>query len=1036
MSSSNYPTFDIEDAFSSNFPNYIPTLPDYSPASLGNTPSESLNNSYGLVSIASPTLSFFHDDPYMKEEKEEILNHLDELSLDRIEYIEDKIEGLGNGRVIIQQDFENLETELQEARAQISKHQKKQIGNNNKIALARFRIPTLELIIKDIQYPCHPSFLKIMGLPTWQSKEVVGVDMGLVGQRMAPKRTSTSAAPAMNQATVWQLIDDRVAAALEAQAANMANTNNTNRNPEPRETPTIRKCTFKEFMSCQPFYFNGTKGAVGLIYWFERTESVFSHRNYTEDCKVKFATDTLTKDALSWWNSYAKPIGIQHADKIAWSELKRILTNKYYPRTEVKKIEDEFYKLVVKGNDLKTYARRFQELAVLCPNMMPNTEKLMEVFIGGLPRSIEGNVTTSKPQTLEEAINITQRFLALESVTLSDFVSGIVLRCSYLILSECSEIKEADFDFEEEIHLIENLLYDNSFLRPPEELNAEIANTIVESIPSSIIPKRKLMLLKSYMLIIPSQILKNELSDNEASDFDNPSVPRPPLEPPDAEFDSGEEISVVMNTIVEFESLQNFNVIHKSSTSLKNTSQISPVHAIAPILSTEEPEHSLSMRYEHLSTTPETESDKVTDSSDKNLLPIPRESEVTLEDESKCDMPIQDQSSSVFMTFSNHLFKDNDDLDSTDDESLFEEDVPIEESKVYPNRLFDDDEINFDELESHTNYLEEFSGQLAHINPEIKEADFDVEEEIRLIENLMYDNSFLRPPEELNAEIANTIVKSIPSSIISVQDNDSQREEIDIVTNTDELLPLSVEKNNDSEEEVDAVEELHLPPKRTSTSTTPAITQDAIWQLVADSVDAALESQVITMENTDNPNRNTRPRENPVARKCTYKDIMSYQPFYFNGMEGAVGLICWFERTKLVFYHSNSAEDCKVKFSTGISSLMSKYGTNAEKLMEAFIRGLPRSIKGNVTTSKPQTLEEDITITQRLMDQVTKQNAEQGTNDHKRKFDDRRNNTNNNNNYPNNRDNNNYPNDHNNDNNYQNNRNNNNNNRNNDYHQQ
>ncbi|GKA12952.1 putative reverse transcriptase domain-containing protein [Tanacetum coccineum] len=68
--------------------------------------------------------------------------------------------------------------------------------------------------------------------------------------------------------------------------------------------------------------------------------------------------------------------------------------------------------------------------------------------------------------------------------------------------------------------------------------------------------------------------------------------------------------------------------------------------------------------------------------------------------------------------------------------------------------------------------------------------------------------------------------------------------------------------------------------------------------------------------------------------------------------------------------------------------------------MEVFIGGLPKSIKGNVTASKPQTLEEAITITQRLMDQVVKHNSVQGTNDHKRKFDDRR--TSNNNNYQNN----------------------------------
>ncbi|GKF86334.1 hypothetical protein Tco_0254161, partial [Tanacetum coccineum] len=131
MSSLSHLTSNIEDAFSFNFSNYIPASPDYVPASPGKTYSSSLNNSFGLVPIASPTLSLFHDDPYMKEllplkkrgrdrspsstsalpqafeigessrktslerheeQNEEILNHLDELSLDRIEHIEDKIE--------------------------------------------------------------------------------------------------------------------------------------------------------------------------------------------------------------------------------------------------------------------------------------------------------------------------------------------------------------------------------------------------------------------------------------------------------------------------------------------------------------------------------------------------------------------------------------------------------------------------------------------------------------------------------------------------------------------------------------------------------------------------------------------------------------------------------------------------------------------------------------------------------------------------------------------------------------------------------
>ncbi|GJW33586.1 retrovirus-related pol polyprotein from transposon TNT 1-94 [Tanacetum coccineum] len=165
-----------------------------------------------------------------------------------------------------------------------------------------------------------------------------------------------------------------------------------------------------------------------------------------EKDRVTFATGTLTNDALSWWNSYAQPIGIDQANQIAWTELKRLLTDKYCPRTKVKKMEDEFYNLTVKGNDLKTYVRRFQELTILCPNMVPNTEKLMEAFIGGLPRSIEGNVTASKPQTLEEAINIAQRLM-----------DQIIKRNSML------ETNDRKRKLEDERNIINNNNYQNNY---------------------------------------------------------------------------------------------------------------------------------------------------------------------------------------------------------------------------------------------------------------------------------------------------------------------------------------------------------------------------------------------------------------------------------------------------------------------------------------------------------------------------------------------------------------------------------------------
>nr|GEV71832.1 putative reverse transcriptase domain-containing protein [Tanacetum cinerariifolium] len=296
MSSPNHPTFDIEDAFSFNFSNYILASPDYIPASPGKTYSSFSNNSFGLVTIASPTLSLFHNDPYMK-----VMQAYDAISRPQVTLPPSTVVPpslvLSLSQMFDSRDFFPLE-----------------------------EIPPP----KDTETPVESPILIYPSLSLRSSSLV----------RMPPKRTSTSAAPAMNQAAIRQIVADSIAATLKAQATTLANTDNANRNSGPRETPVARKCTYKEFMSCQPFYFNGTKGAVGLICWFERTELVFSRSNCAKKNKVKFAISTLTEEALFWWNSFAQPIGIEEAYKITWSEFKRLLIKKYCPQTKIKKIEE------------------------------------------------------------------------------------------------------------------------------------------------------------------------------------------------------------------------------------------------------------------------------------------------------------------------------------------------------------------------------------------------------------------------------------------------------------------------------------------------------------------------------------------------------------------------------------------------------------------------------------------------------------------------------------------------------------------------
>nr|GEY60319.1 reverse transcriptase domain-containing protein [Tanacetum cinerariifolium] len=129
---------------------------------------------------------------------------------------------------------------------------------------------------------------------------------------------------------------------------------------------------------------------------------------------------------------------------------------------------------------------------------------------------------------------------------------------------------------------------------------------------------------------------------------------------------------------------------------------------LAPILSTKEPENSLSIGYEHLSITPETKSDEVTESNAKNLLPIPSECEVTLEDKRECDQLICENSSTVDVC-DNHseiLFDSNNDDLSSDDESF--EDIDYVDASVPDPRIVSVEE-NVDHQEQEEINLEEIS---------------------------------------------------------------------------------------------------------------------------------------------------------------------------------------------------------------------------------------------------------------------------------------------------------------------------------------
>nr|GEY11001.1 hypothetical protein [Tanacetum cinerariifolium] len=176
----------------------------------------------------------------------------------------------------------------------------------------------------------------------------------------------------------------------------------------------------------------------------------------------------------------------------------------------------------------------------------------------------------------------------------------------------------------------------------------------------------------------------------------------------------------------------------------------------------EEPEHLFSMGYEHFNTTLVTELDEVAESSIKNLIPIPYDNDFTSNDK----------------------------------------DVPIEESKVHSNPLLDNDEINFDELESHveSNFIESLSNHDALI---------DSSQKIDHLDEISGPLIHIHIAEEERIRREHTEYISRMEMLFIINPRPRPTEEIDIVTNTDELLPPGF-KNDDSEGELDVVDDLHV----------------------------------------------------------------------------------------------------------------------------------------------------------------------------------------------------------------------------------
>ncbi|GJV45402.1 reverse transcriptase domain-containing protein [Tanacetum coccineum] len=149
-------------------------------------------------------------------------------------------------------------------------------------------------------------------------------------------------------------------------------------------------------------------------------ESVFHISNCTPENQVKFATCTFIGNALTWWNSHKKAVTQDVAYAMDWKALKKMMTVKYCPRGEIKKLEIELWNLKVKGTDVTSYTVRFQKLALMCGRMFHEESDEVEKYVSGLPDMIRRNVMSYQPKMMEKAIKFANDQMDQKVLTIAE----------------------------------------------------------------------------------------------------------------------------------------------------------------------------------------------------------------------------------------------------------------------------------------------------------------------------------------------------------------------------------------------------------------------------------------------------------------------------------------------------------------------------------------------------------------------------------------------------------------------------------------
>ncbi|GJS28179.1 putative reverse transcriptase domain-containing protein [Tanacetum coccineum] len=149
--------------------------------------------------------------------------------------------------------------------------------------------------------------------------------------------------------------------------------------------------------------------------WFKKTESVYKISECAEGKKVKFAAATLEGLTLTWWKTKVATMGLETVNQMPWTMMKQLMTAKFCPIEEIQLMEHELWNLKIKEYAIIAYTQRFNELALMCLRMVELERVKVDAYIRGLTDNIKGEVTSSKPTDLNEAVRMAHKLMEEKS---------------------------------------------------------------------------------------------------------------------------------------------------------------------------------------------------------------------------------------------------------------------------------------------------------------------------------------------------------------------------------------------------------------------------------------------------------------------------------------------------------------------------------------------------------------------------------------------------------------------------------------------